>query len=354
MTVQNHPSGNLQVSTMTHGGPDALGVPLYDFSTNSNACGPCPHALVAVQQADATRYPDPQYTVLKAELAAFHNVNPARIVLAASASEFIHRISAWVKRSGQSSGGCGDGGHGGVASVCFPPHHYGDYAQAAQAWGLPVTTEPSRAALLWCCEPSSPLGQPQAYMAAWVEGLRLHQQAVLDCAYAPLRLSGTPSLNSAQRDAVWQLWTPNKALGLTGIRAAYAIAPLGAEQAVRALMALSPSWPLGAHGVALLHAWCRAASQQWLAQTLPILRAWKAQQVAQCASWGWHVLPSEANFFVVRPGVEDVPAWLHTLRSHGIKLRDATSFGLPGHVRLGVLGPQALEALAQALQYTSC
>lgn len=327
---------------MTHGGPDALGVPLYDFSTNSNACGPCPHALAAVKQADPTHYPDPQYTALKVELAAFHNVNPVRIVLAASASEFIHRISAWVARSGQASG------------ACFPPQHYGDYAQAAQAWGLPVTAEPSRAALLWCCEPSSPLGQPQADMAAWVNGLVPHQQAVLDCAYAPLRLSGTPSLNAVQMNAVWQLWTPNKALGLTGIRAAYAIAPRGAEQAARALMALSPSWPIGAHGVALLHAWCRAASQQWLAQTLSVLRAWKAQQVAQCASWGWQVLASEANFFVSRPGVDDVPVWLHTLRSHGIKLRDATSFGLPGHVRLGVLPPQALEALAQALQHTPC
>lgn len=340
MTAQNHP-------ILTHGGPDALGVPLYDFSTNSNACGPCPHALAAVQQADATRYPDPQYTALKAELAAFHRVNPARIVLAASASEFIHRISAWVARSGQASG----------AAVCFPPHHYSDYAQAAQAWGLPVTTEPSRAALLWCCEPSSPLGQPQANMAAWVDGLMAHpyrQQIVLDCAYAPLRLSGTPSLNAAQMNAVWQLWTPNKALGLTGIRAAYAIAPLELESAVGALTALSPSWPIGAHGVALLEAWCRAPSQQWLAQTLPILRVWKAQQVAQCASWGWQVLPSEANFFAARPGVEDVPAWLHALRSHGIKLRDATSFGLPGHVRLGVLPPEALGALVQALQHASC
>ena len=350
MTVQNHPA-------LTHGGPDALGVPLYDFSTNSNACGPCPHALVAVQQADATRYPDPQYTALKAELAAFHNVNPTRIVLAASASEFIHRISAWVARSGRMSGGCGDSedgndnDNGGMTSVCFPQHHYGDYAQAAQAWGLPVTADPSRATLLWCCEPSSPLGQPQADMAAWVDSVRPHQQAVLDCAYAPLRLSGTPSLNAAQMNAVWQLWTPNKALGLTGIRAAYAIAPQGVEPAVRALTALSPSWPIGAHGVALLYAWCRAPSQQWLTRTLPILRAWKAQQVAQCTSWGWQVLPSEANFFVARPGVGDFPAWLHTLRNHGIKLRDATSFGLPGHVRLGVLPPQALE---QVFQHTPC
>ena len=48
--------------TPLHGGPDAAGVPVFDFSTNSNACGPCPEALHAVQAADATRYPDPAYT----------------------------------------------------------------------------------------------------------------------------------------------------------------------------------------------------------------------------------------------------------------------------------------------------
>ena len=81
-----------------HGGPDALGVPRFDFSTNSNACGPCPQALAAVQNADATRYPDATYTTLKQQLADFHGVDVARVVLAGSASEFIFRITAWIAR----------------------------------------------------------------------------------------------------------------------------------------------------------------------------------------------------------------------------------------------------------------
>jgi histidinol-phosphate/aromatic aminotransferase/cobyric acid decarboxylase-like protein len=51
-----------------HGGTDALGAPRFDFSTNSNACGPCPQALAAVQQADASRYPDASYVALRAAL----------------------------------------------------------------------------------------------------------------------------------------------------------------------------------------------------------------------------------------------------------------------------------------------
>ena len=41
---------NTPVAPLEHGGPDALGVPRWDFSTNANACGPCPPALQAVQQ----------------------------------------------------------------------------------------------------------------------------------------------------------------------------------------------------------------------------------------------------------------------------------------------------------------
>ena len=51
-------------------------------------------ALSALEQADATRYPDPNYTALRAALAGFHRVDQARIVIAGSASEFIFRTSA--------------------------------------------------------------------------------------------------------------------------------------------------------------------------------------------------------------------------------------------------------------------
>ncbi|MBQ1766317.1 MAG: aminotransferase, partial [Aquincola sp.] len=80
--------------TRTHGGPDARGPARFDFSTNANAAGPCPMALAAAQAADASRYPDPSYTALRARLAALHGVAPQRILLAASASEFIQRITA--------------------------------------------------------------------------------------------------------------------------------------------------------------------------------------------------------------------------------------------------------------------
>ena len=84
---------------------------------------------------------------------------------------------------------------------------------------------------------------------------------------------------------------------------------------------------------------------------------------------GWTVLPSNANFFVCHAGIEQLvpdpdpgtslsvhrdglrikPA-MTDLRERGIKLRDCTSFGLPGHLRLSVQTPAAQDALHHAWQ----
>jgi histidinol-phosphate aminotransferase len=322
-----------------HGGPDAAGVAAHDFSTNGNACGPCPTALAALQAADAAHYPDPQYTALREKLGLFHGVDPARIVVAASASEFIFRVTAAFAARG--------GRH-----VVLPPHGYGDYRHAADALGLQAVASGGRGgeagharALHWCCDPSSPLGQPEPELGMRVDRLPASAACVLDLAYEPLRLNGELGLTDDQRDRVWQLWTPNKALGLTGVRAAYAVAPRGDGALHESIEQLSPSWPLGAHGVALLDAWAAPATQQWLARSRATLAAWKTRQLALCAALGWTCLPSVANFFCAHPRAESIPALAAALRRQGIKVREADSFGLPDALRLAVLPPAAQDAL---------
>jgi len=368
-----------------HGGTDALGPVRWDFSSNANACGPCPVALHAVQQANPQRYPDPTYTHLRSALAGLHGVATERVLLAASASECIQRITAWRWRAGD-------------RQVWTPPHAYGDYTHAAQAWGLQLTTLPDLSSgfnsstllaaastisagskqqgqLRWLCDPGSPLGQSEsAQILATVlsglphttrnqSGLTLpssaqsgdgshgpHVTLVLDRAYAPLRLLGQSALSPEQLEKVWQLWSPNKALGLTGVRAAYAIAPLGAEADVLALDALAASWPIGVHGEAMLQAWTLTETQRWVEQSRPTLSQWLAALRATLQNHGWTCAPTDTPYFCAKPpSLLDASA----LRRHGIKCRDATSFGLPGWWRWSAQPPEALAALDAALKETS-
>lgn len=313
-----------------HGGPDAQGAPRWDFSTNANACGPAPAVIEALQRADATRYPDPASTALKETLAAFEGVEPRRITIAASASEFIGRLTAVVKLQSPH------------ASVFVPSPGYGDYGRAADAWGLRRVGAPGDASLVWVTEPASPGGQ-SARIPAGREGAVL----VVDEAYAALRLSGD---RPAVPATAWRLVSPNKALGVTGVRGAYAVAPDGADAWSAALDRLCPSWPLGAHGVALLAAWADPATQQWVCDSLDTLRTWKVAQLALGDTLGWTQEPGATAFYVARwPGV-DMATVLPRLRGHGVKLRDTTSMGLPGAVRLGVRPPEAQAALRAAWQ----
>jgi histidinol-phosphate aminotransferase len=323
-----------------HGGTDALVLPLFDFSTNSNACGPCPTTQSAIAQADATRYPDPSYAVLRDKLAAFHGCEANRIVIAGSASEFIFRITALAKMQG-------------VSSVYVPLHSFGDYAHAAQAWGLPLAIDAKDAGLAWHCQPSSPLGQVDTDTVE-VSSKAIH---VLDLAYAPLQLTDKKEVSEGRHNSVWQLYSPNKALGLTGVRAAYAIAPLGSDQLVRQLAGLSASWPLGAHGVALLESWVSPDVQTWLANSLQTLQIWKMRQVTMLESLGWTCQPSVTNFFCATPRLTNgltLGGALAAMRKQGskqgIKLRDTSSFGLPGQVRVSVQPPVAQDALRDAWQ----
>lgn len=313
-----------------HGGPDGGPAIRWDFSVNANAVGPCPQALRAVQQADRSRYPDPAYTALRKALGRFHGVPAWRVVVGGSASELIVRITQRAARRG-------------VRQVWWPGLSYRDYAHAADAAGLARSTVPEAAGLVWLCEPASPTGQPEPALAQWAAW---PGQRVLDAAYEPLRLSGASTLPPADADRIWRLWTPNKALGLTGVRAAYALAPANAATEVQALEAAAPSWVLGADGVALLTAWVSPPVQRWLRESRDVLRHWKTLQLQWLHRRGWQTLPSDTPFLCVQPpqGLD-----LRRLRAHGMALRDASSLGLPGWWRMAVLPPAATDALAQAL-----
>lgn len=332
----------MKPSVRMHGGADGFGEIDFDFSANTNSDAPT-SALKAVANVDSSRYPDASYSELRHTLAQFHGVDTKRILLACSASEFIGRFTAWAHLQGWKH-------------VYLPKHAYGDYAHAAAVWGMQSSTELDQhldaecmPQWQWCCDPSSPLGQSDD---SWITASAT-RCVVLDCAYTPLRLNLADPTRQQALDRVWQLWTPNKALGLTGIRAAYVIAPVGAQAACLQLNALCPSWPIGSHGVAMLMAWTEAQVQVELAQGRITLLDWKQRQIQLCERLGWQCLPSETNFFVAKPPLlirdHHVEAW----RKRGIKLRDCASFGLPNHWRMSVQPLGAQDALAQALSEMS-
>ena len=345
----------------------------WDFSTNANCLGSCPAALQAIAAADFSSYPDASYQALIAQLAQWHGVTAQRVILGASASELIMRFNVALRllKPLESTSD-----HWRIA---IPSPAYGDYAASALACGHMVCghllcgqtqgLQEDIADVTWLTLPSSPLGQLAAVPATPQNALQ-----VVDCAYLPLQLSGVP-VNTTSLNNAWQIWSPNKALGLCGVRAAYAIAPQPAPQPalyvttaliggqsfekssqlaslaglVDTLRSLEPSWVLGAASVAMLQAWTTQPVQNWLATSRDQLRRLKAAQIAQLQHLQIAVQPSVTNFMCIQlhtqPAEHTQRLW--ALRQHGIALRDTTSMGLPGWARMRVHTPEALDAFTQ-------
>lgn len=334
----------------THGGPDAGPAIQHDFSTNASPCGAPPALLDAVLAARRDRYPDPQYLGLREQLAAAEGLANERLLPTAGSSEAIRRLTLAAQLAG-------------VREVWVPQPGYGDYAAAALALGLACRSyrrasdvPPDVAALIWVCEPANPDGSSlSADDWAWLARLQARgAQLAIDLAYEPLRLDGSSRLPEALAAQAWRLVSPNKALGLTGVRAGYALAPERGRW-LQAMQALAPSWVLSSEGVALLTHWHSAATREHLSEVREQLRAWRSRQQTVLASLGWLQRDSCTPFWLAcpRPGL-DAQALdellLSPLRQRGIKLRDAQSFGLPGWVRVSTQAPIALAALMEAME----
>ncbi len=326
------------VNGRVHGGPDARGPARIDFSTTINGLGACPAALATVCAADVTRYPDPSYTALRRRLAARHGVEPRRILLAGSGSEFIQRLTAVGARLAP-------------GPVALPRHAFGDYAAAARAWGRPlVPLDDPAATLRWLADPASPVGDATPPPT----GLE-HLPTVLDLAGDPLRADPAEGWPADARERAFCLHSPNKALGLPGVRGAYAIAPAHAAWPVddwcAALTAAEPSWVLSAQAVAMLDAWCDEGVGRWVEASRLTLGGWTRALVERLQALGFTRRPGSAHYVCVRPPPALAPA-AAALRARGIALRETTSFGLPGEWRLGAQPPAAVDALIAALEAT--
>lgn len=325
------PGGDGAPPAPDHGGTNAGPQPRFDFSTNANALGPAPAMLDLLRAVDPTGYPDPAYTDVRNALAAWHGRDADEVVVGAGACELIHRAVRTAR---------------GPVVVWKPT--FGEYRYATEAAGAALRCAHDAAtfermlagaALAFLCVPNSPDGRiddvRRMAAAASAAGCRL----VLDLAYYPLSQQRPPLPPGA-----WQLWAPNKMHGLTGVRAAYLLAP--ARDAAR--LARAPSWVVSAHGAAFLAALPGAAAQQWVASTRETLWCWRDRLAARLDAAGVPVTAGPANF--VLASVAGATTTTAHLRRAGIRVRDATSFGLPNALRLSAQPPDAQDALLAALR----
>ena len=314
-----------------HGGTDEGPEPLYDFSTNANALGPNPVALAYLRRADQSRYPDPPYRRLRRGLGEDKGVSPEQVAVGTGTSELIHRLARWTYLRGP---------------ILLLPPTFGEYARAARALDLPLWEAESpeaflellpKSSLAFLCVPNNPTGEVYPFLEEAAR--RAGGALVLDLAYYDLMEFPPPLPQTAFR-----LYSPNKAHGLTGVRAGYLLAPLDLTH----FQNLAPSWPLSVYGEAFLHAHLDPEARAWLEGSKRELFRLRGLLAEGLRGLGLEVRESPANFLMVRVGRATEVA--RALRERGIRVRDCTSFGLPEWLRLSAQREEAIRALLLALE----
>lgn len=281
--------------------------PLLDFSANLNPLGP--PAWVPSQLAEAAEgiahYPAPDYRTAREAIARQAGVAMEQVLLTNGGAEAIFLVAALHA--------------GGRAAIVQPT--FSEYARACRAFGLAVDDiqlvapdfplDPESldvsltpGTLLWLCRPNNPTAAlvpretvERLLTLAAARGCRV----VVDEAFIDFVMPPEESLAPllARFDNLILLRSLTKLYALPGLRLGYLMA---SESLVQQLVARQTPWSvnlLAAELVAPLLADTAflARTRQWLADERPRLQA-------GLAAAGLEVIPSRANFFLVRPAIE--------------------------------------------------
>ena len=323
---------------------------IIDFSVSINPFGPTPAVRQAAQNADFGNYPDPEALELREALADRWRRSPEEILVGNGAGELIWLAAQAYLQAGDR------------ALIIGPT--YGEYARAAalagaqlQFWraqpeddfGIhPRAIAQMLAAaprVVFLCHPNNPTGQifPLDALAAWLRNWP-ETLFVVDEAYIDFVEQGESALQLRANNLL-VLRSLTKAQALAGLRLGYALGPRPVIAALRQLqIPWSVNAPAQAAGLAALQ------DEALISRQIRQLRQNKGKLVQELAGLGLPPVPSATHYFLLPVG--NAAEFRRRLLAHGLVVRDATSFGLPGHVRIATRTSAQNQRLIAAISTT--
>jgi histidinol-phosphate aminotransferase len=204
------------------------------------------------------------------------------------------------------------------------------------------------ARLIWLCDPNNPTGSivKRDEWEALLDALPERCAVVVDEAYAEYvhperRLRREDDVEAGRPVIV--LRTFSKIFGLAGLRLGYAVA----HESLAPYLDVVQE-PFNVNRAAL------AAGRASLRQPGLVDERRRENEVARetlarlLCERGVEPFPSEANFLLVRVGVDDL-ALAEALLRRGLLVRPGSDFGMPGYIRVTIGAVPLMERLAEEL-----
>jgi len=334
---------------------EALGLrpdEVVDFSASINPLGVSPLVAEAIRRVDLSAYPDPESTELRDALSSHLGVPPDCTLVGNGSTELIH-LAASVRLR-----------RGGPAAVFAPT--FGEYEAACRLqqveplliWAAAETDfrwdmgeaahllAELQPALVFICNPNNPTGTylmpgevEACARAVGDEGL-----LVVDEAYASFVDGRWDPAALLEVGNVALVRSMTKQHGLPGLRLGYMVAP---ARTVREARRFQYTWSVNAAaqvaGVAALD------DPGHVEEGRRVVKAAREYLVREVRGLGLACAPPRANFLLLEVG-DAQAVRLELLRRHRVCVRDCASFGLPGHIRIGVRGMRDSRLLIDALR----
>jgi histidinol-phosphate aminotransferase len=333
-----------ELKTCVHGGEKVRNTKteLIDFSVNLNPYGPPDFVFDAIQEAIEAIgvYPDTECNALRAQIARKFSCDENEVLVGAGVSELVQLVALTFVKS----------------RVLIPQHTYGEYETAAQMMGahikriaMPklqidpesIVDEMNTDDVLFLCNPNNPtgqyLGEPEIELI-FEEAERVDALVVLDEAYVDFVTNAFPAHNFSFQNVII-LRSLTKSFAIPGVRIGYALA---SEAVVKEMEKVKVPWSVSACAQHVGAAVLGTAGDAFLAGTRKRIERSKGK-IEQVMD-----VQTDANYYVLDVG--NAREMKKELITHGIQVRDCTSFGLPPHIRFSVRTDDENEILIRALQ----
>ena len=333
-----------ELKTCEHGGEKVRNTKteLIDFSVNLNPYGPPDFVFDAIQEAleAINRYPDTECNELREQLAYKFKCEQNEVLVGAGVSELIQLVALTFVKS----------------QVLIPQHTYGEYETAAQMMGahikriaMPklqinpelIVDEMNTDDVVFLCNPNNPTGQylGETEIKQVLEAAeRVDALVVLDEAYVDFVTNAFSAHNFSFQNAII-LRSLTKSFAIPGVRIGYALA---SEAVVKEMEKVKVPWSVSACAQQVGAAVLGTAGDAFLTETRKRIERSKGK-IEQVMD-----VQTDANYYVLDVG--NAREMKKELITHGIQVRDCTSFGLPSHIRFSVRTNEENELLIRALQ----
>ncbi|WP_408958604.1 histidinol-phosphate transaminase [Natrinema sp. 74] len=308
------------------------------LASNENPHGPSPAAAVAIREtaASVSSYPKAAHADLTSAVADRWEVSDAQVWLANGgdgAIDYLHRATlepgddVLVPTPGFAYYGMSSRFHHGDVRE-YDLSRADDFAQTADT----VLEADDGERVIWITSPHNPTGStmPLEEIERLAEATDEETLLVVDEAYGEFadRDSAVALIEGrngfAARDDVAVLRTFSKAYGLAGIRLGYAVVP---EEWADAYTRVNT--PFAASELACRAGLAAIEDDEHVARTVETARESRAYMREHIDA---HVWDSEGNFVLVAVG--DATAVAEEMQERGVIVRDCSSFGLPGCLRI--------------------